>query len=136
MKTIDELLKGCEHDGSYIPVSEVKRLMEAYAQQFQQDKPTDGKIKEESTEEHTTCDGCQMFAECGCMLDDSCPECVEHHLWTPKEDKPTELREELIKFTQKFYADEETCIHNVDEYLKSKANLCTTKDLTDSERKR
>jgi len=30
------------------------------------------------------------------------------------------LREELIKFAQQFYADEETCIHNVNEYLKSK----------------
>ena len=39
---------------------------------------------EETKEVHTTCDGCQMFANCGCMLDDSCPECVEHHLWRPK----------------------------------------------------
>ena len=30
------------------------------------------------------------------------------------------LREELIRFTQPFYADEETCKHNVDEYLKQK----------------
>jgi hypothetical protein len=29
--TVDEMLKGCEHDGSYIPVTEVKKLMEAYA---------------------------------------------------------------------------------------------------------
>lgn len=29
------------------------------------------------------------------------------------------LRDELIKFAQQFYADEETCIHNVDNYLKS-----------------
>ncbi len=28
-------------------------------------------------------------------------------------------REELIKFAKQFYSDEETCIHNVDEYLKS-----------------
>jgi len=35
-------------------------------------------------ENHDTCDGCQMFQDCGCMLDDSCPECVDHHLWTPK----------------------------------------------------
>lgn len=32
MKTIDEILKECEHDGSYIPVSEVKRLMQEYNQ--------------------------------------------------------------------------------------------------------
>jgi hypothetical protein len=31
----------------------------------------------------------------------------------------TVLREELIKFSQQFYADKETCIHNVDEYLKN-----------------
>ena len=36
MKTIDEMLIGCEHDGSYIPVNEVKRLMREYAQQFQE----------------------------------------------------------------------------------------------------
>jgi hypothetical protein len=30
------------------------------------------------------------------------------------------LREELIKFARQFYADEETCIHNVNEYLKQK----------------
>ena len=33
MKTIDEILKGCEHDGSYIPVSEVKRLMAEYGEE-------------------------------------------------------------------------------------------------------
>jgi len=30
------------------------------------------------------------------------------------------LREELIKFAQQFYADEETCIYNVDKYLTQK----------------
>jgi hypothetical protein len=35
-------------------------------------------------------------------------------------DKESDLRSELIKFAQQFYADEETCIHNVNEYLKSK----------------
>jgi hypothetical protein len=44
------------------------------------------KQKEPEKEMHTTCDGCQMFQDCGCMLDDSCPECVEHHLWTPREE--------------------------------------------------
>jgi hypothetical protein len=29
------------------------------------------------------------------------------------------LRNELIKFAQPYYADKETCIHNVDYYLKS-----------------
>lgn len=29
--TIVKLLEGCEHDGSYIPVGEVKRLMKEYA---------------------------------------------------------------------------------------------------------
>ena len=33
MKT-DEILKGCEHDGSFIPVSEVKRLMRRTAIEF------------------------------------------------------------------------------------------------------
>jgi len=34
MKTVDELLKGCEHDGSYIPVSEVKRILQECMAQF------------------------------------------------------------------------------------------------------
>ena len=45
------------------------------------------KLKEmkTKTEEHTTCDGCQMFQDCGCMLDVSiCPDCWEHDMWTPK----------------------------------------------------
>lgn len=41
---------------------------------------------EDKTEKHETCDGCQMFQECGCMLDVSvCPDCWEHDQWTPKE---------------------------------------------------
>ena len=31
MKTQKEFLKGCEHDGSFVPVNEVKRLMSEYA---------------------------------------------------------------------------------------------------------
>ena len=30
------------------------------------------------------------------------------------------LRDELIKFSQQFYADEETCIHNIELYLRTK----------------
>jgi len=33
-------------------------------------------------------------------------------------DEKKSLRSELIKYTRQFYADEETCIHNIDEYLK------------------
>jgi hypothetical protein len=51
----------------------------------------------EPEEKHETCNGCQMFAECGCMLDDSCPECVDHHLWTPKEPEPQMTAEEILK---------------------------------------
>lgn len=29
--TVEKLLEGCEHDGSYIPVGEVKRLMKEFA---------------------------------------------------------------------------------------------------------
>ena len=29
--TVEKLLEGCEHDGSYISVGEVKRLMKEYA---------------------------------------------------------------------------------------------------------
>lgn len=38
----------------------------------------------------------------------------------PNVGKTIELREELISFARQFYADEETCIHNVDQYLTSK----------------
>lgn len=31
MKTVEETIKGYEHDGSFIPIEEVKRLMKAYA---------------------------------------------------------------------------------------------------------
>lgn len=34
----EEILKGCEHDGSYIPVSEVKRLMQKYADLYHKEK--------------------------------------------------------------------------------------------------
>lgn len=35
MKTLtkEEILKGCEHDGSFIPVNEVKRVMQEYSDQ-------------------------------------------------------------------------------------------------------
>lgn len=29
--TVEKVLEACEHDGSYIPVNEVKRLMKEYA---------------------------------------------------------------------------------------------------------
>ena len=37
--TKEEILKGCEHDGSYIPVSEVKRLtLQEYAEAYHKEK--------------------------------------------------------------------------------------------------
>jgi len=50
-KTIDELLKGCEHDGSYIPVNEVKRLMEEHRQQGM---PTEEDFREEAYKRYTS----------------------------------------------------------------------------------
>jgi len=38
-------------------------------------------------EEHETCDGCRFDQDCGCMLDDSCPDCFERNMWTPKKKK-------------------------------------------------
>jgi len=38
MKTKEDFLKGCEHDGSYIPVNEVKRLMDEYAEYYHKQK--------------------------------------------------------------------------------------------------
>jgi len=38
MKAKEDFLKGCEHDGSYIPVNEVKRLMDEYAKYYHNQK--------------------------------------------------------------------------------------------------
>jgi hypothetical protein len=40
----EEFLKGCEHDGSYIPVNEVIRLMKGYASQFSLVVLSDGEL--------------------------------------------------------------------------------------------
>jgi hypothetical protein len=37
MKTIEKIIKGCDHDGSFIPISQVKLLMHEYAEQFKWD---------------------------------------------------------------------------------------------------
>jgi hypothetical protein len=42
----------------------------------------------------------------------------------PIDNPEIDLREELIKFAQQFYADEETCKSNIDKYLKSQKQ-CT-----------
>jgi len=39
-------------------------------------------IEEQESIKHETCDGCAMFQDCGCMLDDSCPQCFEYSMWT------------------------------------------------------
>lgn len=56
-------------------------------------------LPEEGSEEekHTTCDGCQMFSESGCMLDDSCSECIDRHQWTPKETQPNKEAEKILE---------------------------------------
>ena len=38
MKTKEDFLKGCEHDGSYIPVNEVKKLMDNWAEYYHDQK--------------------------------------------------------------------------------------------------
>jgi hypothetical protein len=52
-------------------------------------------------EKHETCDGCQMFSESGCMLHDSCPECIEHHLWTPEAEEMKELEDKIAAIIRK-----------------------------------
>jgi len=61
------------------------------------------KLQQQKPEEHTTCDGCEMFVDNLCMLDVSvCPDCFERSMWTAQkqmEQKPEakiDLREELI----------------------------------------
>jgi hypothetical protein len=58
-----------------------------------------------------------------------CESCDEPIPCNLECDKELSLRDELIRFTQQFYADEETCIHNVDKYLAS--NTVTTHDLNE-----
>ena len=41
--TAEEFLKGCEHDGSFIPVHEVIRLMNAFAASQKQQPTAEGK---------------------------------------------------------------------------------------------
>ena len=36
--TMRELLSSCEHDGSYIPVSEAKRMMQSYAESYHKER--------------------------------------------------------------------------------------------------
>ncbi len=52
---------------------------------LQSEQPTVSKKESVEQIEHETCDGCQMLQECGCMLDDSCPECFEHSQWISRE---------------------------------------------------
>jgi len=66
-----------------------------------------------SPEEFTTFYGCEMTPEQKELLRITKKNYFESI-------QPEGIRQELIKFAQQFYADEETCIHNIDEYLKSK----------------
>ncbi len=54
---------------------------------------------EPETNKHNTCDGCQMFQDCGCMLDVSvCPDCWEHDMWNAKEPETKTAEEMLNEF--------------------------------------
>ena len=59
MKTIDEMLIGCEHDGSFIPAKEVKRLMLKYADSF--------KLKNRSDKIGLLADFCEWATKNGYM---------------------------------------------------------------------
>ncbi len=110
---------------------EIERVMEAYAAQQ----------KSEIAQRCPVCDGKGLVPNCfyattsgigsttQTYLPEKCRTCNGAGVILPPyihaqriADKMVEerLREELIKFTQPFYADIETCIHNVDEYLKSR----------------
>ena len=59
--------------------------------------------------------------ECNTRFDDkrNLDNCISNYSDKILSDLDEVLRGELIKYTQQFYADKETCIHNVEEYLKS-----------------
>jgi hypothetical protein len=77
----------------------------------------------EQKPEHETCDGCVMFQDCGCMLDDSCPPCFEHSSWTPKHN-PKIISEKKSGLKEQMLAEIFKEIYDiVDDYLSNKQKL-------------
>ena len=76
MKEIDEFLIGCEHDGSYIPVDEVKRLMKEYADRVLSEKMKDKTVC-------PNCGGKDIRPYKGHFCCYECSEFFEQHLTQP-----------------------------------------------------
>jgi len=54
---------------------------------------------EQGEEKHETCDGCIMFQDCGCMIDDSCRPCVDRDQWTSQEQMDKRINDAFIEIS-------------------------------------
>jgi hypothetical protein len=83
-------------------------------------------LNQEPAKEHETCDGCVCFQDCGCMLDDSCPPCFEHSMWsaidndpTEEPSKGTELKNQILALLYQHYdsiADVSDVVNLMEQY--------------------
>ena len=143
--TAEEFLKGCEHDGSFIPVHEVIRLMNAFAASQKQQPTAEG--AEETAQRCPVCGGNGLVANgfynqtsgywsTSSISPETCRTCNGTGVILPSylhaqqiADKMVSerLREELIKY-DKYIGSREwidnyedwAAITSVDEYLKSR----------------
>jgi hypothetical protein len=100
--------------------SEMKRLQSELSQLESEpvkeaQESRDGVLREEP-EKVFQCNSCGNLWN---FKNNFCPECKHPNFTTFYSSLPIDksLKEEMIRFAQQFYSDEETCIHNVDEYL-------------------
>jgi len=103
MKTVRQVILSYPHievDGeTYYTLTNTVKAIYEYHKQFEQE-----------SNEHDTCDGCAMFQNCGCMLDDSRPPCFKHSSWIPKQNPEINLRDELIKYITWLYGNYDSII--------------------------
>ena len=55
--------------------------------------------QDESKEEHKTCDGCVVFGENGCNLDDSCQECIDRDMYTSQEQMDKRIKDAYVEIS-------------------------------------
>lgn len=87
IEKLEELIRWAYNKNTYYDGKRVSKLFTEIASLKQQ-------IEAEEKTEHETCDGCVCFQENGCMLDDSCPPCFEHSMWSAIDNDPFEKQEE------------------------------------------
>jgi wobble nucleotide-excising tRNase len=128
--TAEEFLKGCEHDGSFIPVHEVIRLMNAFAASQKQQPTAEGA---EEIDDETIAYAAEY--QCGTPFSERWIGFVKGAKWHRSlhaqkiADKMVEerLRGELIKYDKYIGSrgwidnyEDWAAITSVDEYLKSR----------------